>query len=224
MPDTSATPAQHTFVLADLAGYCALTEAHGDESAADVAAEFVRSVRGLLDAYDAEEVKAIGDALLIRVPAALDATQLARRIVCELGSRHLALGVRVGLHTGTAVERDGDWFGSAVNVAARVADVAGAGEVVLTAAALEAAGGDIAVRSRGRRSLKHIADPIELYMLDLGEHPAQALAIDPVCHMAIDPAHAAERITYDATEYVFCSHACARAFSGRPEEYAHRLS
>lgn len=215
--------ARHTFLLADLAGYSALTEAHGDDRAADVAAEFVSAVRGLLQGYDAEEVKAMGDALLIRVASALAAMQLARRIVRELGGRHLMLGVRVGLHTATAVLRDGDWFGSAVNVAARVADLARAGEVVLTQAALDAVGSPVAVRGRGRHRLKNIAEPVAVYALTLDEHPkAQALVIDPVCHMAMDPDHITERVTYNDAVYVFCSPTCAQTFSMSPQRYASR--
>ena len=218
-------PEHHTFVLADLAGYTALTEAHGDERAADVAADFVRSVRGLVADYDAEEVKALGDALLVRVRSARDATELARRVVCELGTRHRALGVRVGVHTGTAVQRDGDWFGSAINVAARVADVAEAGEVVLTKAALDAAGHATNVRSRGRRQLKNVGEPIELFALVLDEHlPVQPLAIDPVCRMAVNPEHAAEWTTYRGTVYAFCSNECASTFSANPAKYARRRS
>ena len=56
----------HTFVFADLAGYTALTEAHGDEHAADAAAEFCGAVRVLLPEHNTEEVKAIGDARLLR--------------------------------------------------------------------------------------------------------------------------------------------------------------
>lgn len=221
MPEQSGLTDRHTFLLVDLAGYSALTEAHGDERAADVAAEFVSAVRRLLPGYEADEVKAMGDALLIRVPSALAATQLARRIVRELGSRHLTLGVRAGLHTGTAVQRDGDWFGSAVNVAARVADLAHAGEIVLTQAALDAAAGRVAVRGRGSHQLKNIAAPVALYTLTLDEH-ALAFAIDPVCHMAMDPDNVAERVIYRDNVYVFCSSDCARTFSITPERYASR--
>ena len=50
-----------------------------------------------------------------------------RRIASELGGEHNAPTIRVGMHHGTAVERDGDWFGLAVNVAARVAALAAGG-------------------------------------------------------------------------------------------------
>ena len=120
MPTTNASV--QTFVFADLAGYSALTEAHGDEEAADAAADFFDTVRSLLPEHDAEEVKVIGDAVLLRVPDAAKAAGLGERIVFDHGMRHRALGVRVGMHTGTAIRRGGDWFGSAVNIASRVAE------------------------------------------------------------------------------------------------------
>lgn len=116
-------PVEQTFLFADLAGYTALTEAHGDEEAADAAEEFCEAVRVLLPEYEAQEVKAIGDALLVRIPDPTHAARLAARIVTDYGTRHRALGIRVGVHTGTAVRRGDDWFGSAVNLASRVADL-----------------------------------------------------------------------------------------------------
>ena len=213
----SDPPEHHTFVLADLAGYTALTEAHGDERAADVAADFVRGVRELLEEYDAEEVKAIGDALLLHVASAREAVELARRVVCEVGTTHAALAVRVGVHTGTAVQRSGDWFGSAVNVAARVADQAEAGEVMLTDAVLAATGEDLEVRSRGRAHLKNVRSPVELFALALDEHlPAQAFVVDPVCRMALDPEQASLEISYEGESYSFCSQECGAAFAATP--------
>ena len=210
----------HTFLFADLAGYTALTEAMGDDSAADVAAEFCEHVRGLLADHDAEEIKVIGDAVMLHVPDAVAAARLAARIVGDYGARHRALGVGVGIHTGTAVRRGDDWFGAAVNVASRVADVAEAGEVLLTEATHTATGGVVAVRSRGRRSFKHVGEPIALYelVIDRGDAPP-ALPVDPVCRMAVDPELAGEHIVYRGAEYHFCSVECARAFAAAPGRY-----
>ena len=57
--------AEHTFLFADLAGFSALTEAHGDEDAADLVADFCDCVRDLLGEYDANEIKTIGDEVLL---------------------------------------------------------------------------------------------------------------------------------------------------------------
>jgi class 3 adenylate cyclase len=73
-----ATPDQ-TFLFADLAGYTALAEAHGDELAADTAADFVVTARELLADADAEEIKSLGDGLMLRAPDATRAVRLGAR-------------------------------------------------------------------------------------------------------------------------------------------------
>ena len=147
---------EHTFLFADLAGFTALTEVHGDEEAADLAGEFAATIRAMLPEYGAEEVKCIGDAVMIRCPDASRAVRLGVRMVAELGSRPGLPSVRVGMNTGPAVERDGDWFGAAVNLAARVSGAAVGGEVLLTEETRLAAGrvGSIELLPRGRRELE----------------------------------------------------------------------
>lgn len=214
-----------TFVFADLAGYTALTEAHGDDDAADAAAAFAASIRELLADYQAQEVKAIGDALMLRVPDAGRALHLAARIVEDLGARDRALGVRVGMHTGPAVRRGEDWFGAAVNVAARVADLAGGGEILMTEATREAAGAAVRseqLRPRGQRELKHVRDPVDLYVLQPRADASRQLPIDPVCHMTIAPDGCEHRAVHRGIEYHFCSSACAEAFKQTPGRYTGR--
>jgi adenylate cyclase len=217
-----------TFVFADLAGYTALTEAHGDEHAADVAEGFCGRVRALLPPYGAEEVKTIGDALLIRVADASAALHLAARLVGDSGVQDRSLSVRVGMHTGTAVRRGEDWFGAAVNVAARVADIARSGEVLLTAATREQAGTAFLpgqLRPYGRRQLKNVRDPVELFSLVAEtDEERPRLPIDPVCRMAVDPAATTEHHVHRGVEYHFCSAACAQAFRAAPQRYVGRRS
>jgi adenylate cyclase len=200
-----------TFVFADLAGYTALTEAHGDEQAADTAAEFFETVRGLLGDHDAEEVKVIGDAMLLRAVDAAQAAGLAERVVCDHGQRHLALGVRVGMHTGTAVRRGNDWFGSAVNLASRIADEAQAGQILCSHATRAALGPAAPLEPRGERAFKNLAEPVALYEL-IREQGDRHLPIDPVCRMAVDPERAVELRTRDGVNYFFCSARCAETF------------
>lgn len=219
-PERRSPGATHTFLFADLAGYTALTEAHGDEHAADAAAEFFEHVRSLLPDCGGEEVKAIGDALMVRIADADAAALLARGIICGFGARHRALGVRIGMHTGTAVQRGDDWFGATVNLASRVADFAGAGEVLLTQATSEALRGEADVRARGRRTFKNVSEPVALYELALGdERPGRALPTDPVCRMSIDPALAEGQEVYRGVEYHFCSTRCHGAFVREPRRY-----
>lgn len=225
MPEAAA-PLEHTFLFADLAGFTALTEAHGDDVAADVAAEFCRDVRAVLEDHAAEEVKSIGDAVMVRADEPYCAVAVARQLVTEAAGRHGALGVRVGMHTGPAVQRAGDWFGAAVNVAARVAETAVSGEVLMTAATREAAAGALSgldVRAVGRRRFKNVGEPVELYSLRIeAEQDMRGLPIDPVCRMAVVPSRAAVAVVHRGVEYHFCSEACTRRFRSAPGRYLDR--
>ncbi len=215
--------AEHTFLFADLAGYTAMTEAHGDEMAADAVTDFCRDVRELLPEFEAEQIKSIGDAVMVRVPEASAAIRLAVRLVGEVGTRHGSLAVRVGAHTGPAVQRDGDWFGAAVNLAARVAAVAERGEVVMTEVTHSAAGGAVAeyeIEARPGRAFKNVAEPVTIYALTLASQPHVAnLPTDPVCRMAVDPNESPARRTCDGVDVWFCSRECAVVFDRHPDRY-----
>jgi adenylate cyclase len=213
---------EHTFLFADLAGFTALTEAMGDEDAAGLVGEFSEAVRALLPEHAADVIKLIGDALLIRADRADRAVELGLRIIEEVGGRHYFPAVRVGMHTGPAVERGGDWFGHTVNVAARVSAEASGGDVLVTDATRQAAGriDGVDLRERGKRELKNVAEPLLLFAAVREGGPAtRDLPIDPVCRMAVDPAHAAGRLRYEGAEYHFCSLECASRFAARPESY-----
>jgi adenylate cyclase len=214
--ERGATP--HTFVFADLAGYTALTEAHGDETAADTAAAFRAAAADLLVETGGEEVKALGDGLMLRIPDAASAIRLGSRLVRDTVG-HRSLGVRVGMHTGSAVRRGDDWFGAAVNVAARVSELARAGEVLISRTTRDAAQADLAgvvLDARGTERLRHVAQPVDLYAVRL-EDPR--LVIDPVCHMAVDPDQAAAVREERGVRYHFCSLDCAQAFENEPRRY-----
>src|SRR5438105_9885246 len=213
----------HTFLFADLAGFTALTEAHGDRQAADVAAEFSTAVRRLLSSHAAEEVKAIGDALMIRGRDPTAAIRLGLGIVDDVGRQHGFPAVRVGMNTGQALERDGDWFGATVNIAARVSGLASGGEVLLTEATKAAAGelGRVHLHERGRHRLKNIGAPVLLFAaFHQGERDSAGLPIDPVCRMAVDPEHGAGRLSFDGVEFYFCTLECAGTFAADPAKFS----
>jgi adenylate cyclase len=211
----------HTFLFADLAGFTALTEAHGDERAADLAAEFFACVRDLLPDHGAEEVKTIGDAVMVRCKRPDLAVELGLRIVDEVGKHDHFPVVRVGMHTGAATERSGDWYGTGVNIAARVSGLAGGGDVLVSGLTREAAGEleGVEFRRHGLRRLKNVNEPIRIYRAARTGEQVDGLRIDPVCRMAIDPGQAAGSLTFRADQYYFCSLECAQAFSSAPERY-----
>jgi adenylate cyclase len=211
-----------TFVFADIAGFTALTEAHGDEEAVKLVEELSEGVEAELPAIQGEYVKTIGDALMLRIPAPGDAVLLALRIANDLLSAHGAPTVRVGLHHGPAVERKGDYFGASVNLAARVSALASGGEVLLTGqtAALAPDLQGVLYESRGRQTLRNVAEPLEIFAaLRVGEAAEGRLPVDPVCRMAVDPDRAAGRLLHNGSTYFFCSLSCAGEFARQPERF-----
>ena len=73
----------------------------------------------------------MGDGAMIWFPDAARAVALAVRLVEQVGMRPDLLPVRVGVHAGPAVMRGGDWYGSAVNLAARLAGEATPNEALI---------------------------------------------------------------------------------------------
>jgi adenylate cyclase len=213
---------EHTFLFADLAGFAALTEAHGDEQAADLARDFSQRVREFLSDYEASEIKGIGDALMLRASSARQAVLLGLRVVHELGRSHGFPAVRIGMHTGPAVEREGDWFGATVNVAARVAGLAAGCEVLLTDATKHSAGdmANVQFRERGAERFKNVSEPVHLFAAyPDSERERSGWPIDPVCRMGVDPQRGAGVLIHRGVEHHFCSLQCAARFASDPDAY-----
>lgn len=159
-----ATP-QHTFLFADLVGFTAYTERVGDDAAADAAVAFQATAARLADGYDCDVVKSLGDAVMVHGASAARVVALALRIARELAQEAWCPPVRMGVHSGTAVRRGGDWYGSTVNVAARLADAAAAGEVLisLTTRDLLASSSPLTIADRGARSFKNVGAPVGVF-------------------------------------------------------------
>ncbi len=219
----SGPPEHHTFLFADLAGFTALTEAHGDEAAADAAQAFCVAIRSVLAVHAATEVKTMGDAMMIVGSDASAALRLACFIVDDLGRRHAALGVRVGLHTGPAIHRQADWFGATVNIAARIAAQAASGEIVLSEATRNAARPErdgLVLRSRGLLELRNVSEPVSAWTVLL--RAAAPMMRDPVCHMQLEPGRVSGHLVHEGQAYVFCSAACLEIFRTAPARYSRR--
>jgi adenylate cyclase len=122
----------HSFLFADLVGFTTLTATRGDDAGAEVALDLQRAARALTVECGAEFVKAMGDAVMVRGDRAGDIVLLGLRLADELLAHPARQLVRVGVHTGPAIRRANDWFGTTVNVAARLAAYAQAGEVLVS--------------------------------------------------------------------------------------------
>jgi adenylate cyclase len=155
----------HSFLFADLVGFTALTAARGDETAAELAVEFADSVRMLAAEHGVEFVKAMGDAVMVRGADAAEIVALGLRLVHDHPAPSWRPPVRIGVHTGPAVSRDGDWYGTTVNLAARLTDCAQGGELLLT----EDTGRDMGrcaaleLIDQGVRRLRDLPAPVRVF-------------------------------------------------------------
>ena len=117
-----------TIVFADLAGYTRFTEEAGEEEALTTVERFIDAVTETLP-EDARVIKTIGDEVMVvgSDPAALTDWAVGfQRLWDERPTP------RIGIHTGVALYRDGDYFGRDVNLAARVVARARGGEVLVS--------------------------------------------------------------------------------------------
>jgi adenylate cyclase len=206
------------FLFADLSGFTALTEAHGDDDAAGVAERFIDVARGALGAHS-ELVKTIGDEVMIASDSALAALEVTAALYAAVDDEPLFPTIRAGLHVGPVVCRERDYYGATVNLAARVAAHARAGQVLCTGAVVDAVrdSGRFHFRSLGPIRFKNVAEPVALCELVLEDRPVPSGAVDPICRMRVDPRTAPARLTHDGCDSYFCSFPCAAAFAAAPD-------
>ena len=180
----------HTFLFMDLVGFTALTAERGDDSAAEVALRLYAQVRRLLPAHRGQEIKTIGDAMMIRCEDPRRAVDLGVSISEQIGEASGFPPVRIGVHTGSAVSRGGDWYGNAVNVAARLCSAAGGGEVLVSDAAREAAGAPAHICFGARRLhwLKNVPEPVPARVAARSERPAPRRPLSKLARRVRRPA------------------------------------
>jgi adenylate cyclase len=147
----------------DITGYTRLTEERGDEAAADLAARLAAMVRRSSQEHGGQPVKWLGDGVMFYfedpgkgVLAALD--------MVEGVATHALPPAHVGIHAGPVVFQEGDYFGRTVNIAARIAEYARPGEVLVSREVVDAAAGTpVTFTEIGPVELKCVSGPPRLY-------------------------------------------------------------
>ena len=150
-------------VFVDLSGYTRLTEERGDETAVRFATTLQREADAVASANGGRLVKLLGDGAMLCFPDAergLDAALALVRALSVDGS----LQAHAGVHAGPVIERDLDLFGRTVNLASRIADAAGPGEVLVSEAVAAAVDKPALRFERSDRArLKGITEPVSLF-------------------------------------------------------------
>ncbi len=128
-----------TVVFADLVGSTRIFERLGDETASRLVTELTSDLSKVFEAHHGRVVKLLGDGLFVVFPQEGDAVAACVAIQTRLhqspirpGGLGHAIQMQMGVESGEVVEIDGDCYGDAVNSAARLADLAGAEQILTT--------------------------------------------------------------------------------------------
>ena len=152
-------------LFADIVDSTALTERLGDAAFRDRARELDGSLRTAIRENGGTPVegKLLGDGVLAVFASAREAIEAALR--CSAEGSHGGLPLHVGLHAGDVIREEGNVYGGAVNIAARIAAASAPGEVLVseTVRSLARTSAGVRFEDRGEQSLKGVGEPVRVW-------------------------------------------------------------
>lgn len=210
-----------TFVFVDIAGFTALTEAHGDHEAVATIDRLADVGRRSLSRSD-ELIKMVGDCMMIACTGPSDAVVALLQLFGSAAAQPGLPMLRAGPHHGTAISRHNDYLGASINLAARVCATARPGQILVTSPVATAARRlpmDLRIEPLGPRRLRNIARAIPLFELAASEALDEGEGTDPVCRMRVTGDRKVRTVEHLGHVYPFCSERCADAFAVDPAVY-----
>lgn len=199
---------ERCFAFLDLCGFTAFTERYGDEQTVVVLASFRTRVREVAARRGVRVTKWLGDGAML---SSGDTTSVVSMVV-ELAAMvptEVPLQIRAGLAQGAVIMFEGDdYIGRAINVAARLCDIAQPGQVLATREVASRVPRWISVGPTLPYEAQGFDRPLEASLLEIGVD--DAMVTDPCCRLVL-PAVAGldTRFGPDGTVHRFCSTACA---------------
>lgn len=197
-------------LMADLTGYTALTETHGASSAADLIDRYLDIVEGCL-AGDSKLTERTGDEVMIVSKSPDHLLASAYMIMEATSNEDNFLQVHGGLHYGKLLKRRTSYFGSALNLTARIAAKADPGTFWCSEEFINSLSDKSMVKlhARGKHGFKNISELQEMY--ELSHESKSSFVIDRVCRMMIlDTAKAIKHPEFD--DVFFCSNSCLEKY------------
>src|SRR5437588_7714720 len=161
-------------MFTDMVGYSALTQ-RDERLALALVKEQETLLRPIVQKYQGNVIKSTGDGFLAEFGSALNAARCAIEAQSILAERNKSLApqdriqIRIGLHVGDVVHREGDILGDGVNIAARIEPLADVGGICISEDVARQIKGKIDqnVHRIGHRNLKNITAPIVVYRIEL---------------------------------------------------------
>ncbi|GAC1471233.1 MAG: hypothetical protein PVSMB7_22810 [Chloroflexota bacterium] len=181
-----------TFLIDDVRGYTKFTNEYGDDAAARLADRFAVITRAVADARDGRVLELRGDEALavftsprLALWAGLDLQDRFRQVM----EHHpdLPLRVGVGIDAGEAIPVQGGYRGGALNLAARLLSIAGAGEILCseTVIGLTRKTDGIAFLDRGVVTLKGLTAPVRV--IQIAHEGAVSTELPPLHYLPVTP-------------------------------------
>ncbi len=166
-----------TFCFADLTGFTNYTAEHGDDAAATLLSAFRSAARDVASARGVRVAKWLGDGLMVVAVEQSDAVAFALDVEHKASERCTPLALRMGIASGYALLFEGDdYIGSAVNLASRLCDAAGPGEILIPAEQLRDLPAGVVACHVHALSLPGFPEP--LGVVELSGEPAPAASFD----------------------------------------------
>src|SRR5215203_3125846 len=169
-----------TFLFTDVEGSTSLWE-RNPKAMSEALSRHDEILRAAIEAHDGRVFKTVGDAFHATFSTAPDALEAAleaqRALLREEWAESGPLRVRMALHTGTAEERDGDYFGPSLNRVARLLSAGHGGQVLLSLATQELVRDELpeetGLRDLGERRLKDLSRPERVFQITAADLPSE---------------------------------------------------
>jgi class 3 adenylate cyclase/tetratricopeptide (TPR) repeat protein len=194
-PVTDIAEGTRTFFFADLRDYTGFVERNGDRAAADLLKVYRSIVRSQVATSGGAEIKTEGDGFYIVFTSARQAIACGVAILKEAAAHNqqdpgMPIRVGIGVHAGEPIAQEGQFVGSAVNMAARIGAIADQGELLVSdiVRGLVRTGSPFPLVDRGEVVLKGIAEPVRVFAISwaptaessTADAPAPAVAARPI--------------------------------------------
>ncbi len=240
----TSSPRNLAVLFADVSGSTALYEKLGDRAALAAVESAIDVMRRSVEVYRGSVVKTIGDEVMAAFPdgdAALQAaSDMQHRITALPPIGDVQLAIRIGFHVGEVIEENGDYFGDAVNTAARMAGFAKAGQIITTGDAVAGLSAMLregtrkiaALSVKGKQSEVEVCEVLwqggdDLTMLASNRSLAQVESVLRLTHgtrtLVMDDKLLTVQIGRDAIHHISINDKMASRLHGRVERRADRF-
>jgi hypothetical protein len=193
-------------MFADISDSTRLYDALGDTKAQAIVSRYLTRMTEICRYDHGKLIKTVGDEIMCRFPTCDEAVLAAQRINQAMENESsfggVVVAVRIGIHFGTVVEKDGDLYGDVVNVAARMTSIARGKQIITTQAVVDNLSKALAngVRLYDEAMVKGKQEEIKMYEILWGQEDVTGIISQ--AELVKHPAFSFLKLVYSNAEYV----------------------